>query len=526
MVEIVLFLDLHQPRRARKSFTRGKLVAERMEGLYFDDELNREILIRTAKKCYAPALKVLIENAREGGFKCALGASGIFLEQCERWDPDLLRLIQELLDTGACEMVAGTYYRSLASQISGNELREQIELHRKLIRELFRVEPSAVANTDFIYDNRIAKIFEGMGFKVALTEFPEAVMGWHSPCYLYKAEGAELALLMRNSRLSDDIGFRFTDRSWPEWPLTPEKYAGWLSLMEGDLVFLALDMATFGEHHPAGSGILDFLRHLPGEAAKHPGLEFATPTAAAGHFKAAGTADIRETISWADAEKDLSCWLANAMQQYSFQTLLFLEPLARLAGPKFMRVWRLFSMSDHYLYMSTKGGESGAFHGYLSSFSSPVEAFMAITNAMTDFKYKLYDALGERAVLYKMIRGELPSAHAFRFFSGFAAPLGLAARNLTELKDALETLGEDSLKFHLARGDLSRWVREVLGADSLSVELDRLRALAQTKDVRADAIRAVDRAIADAEGRMGRLGADTTPSHRGPTAGGLPSGVR
>ena len=38
-------------------------------------------------------------------------------------------------------------------------------------------------------------------------------------------------MLLKNYRLSDDIAFRFGNRGWPEWPLTAEKFAGFLSLL-------------------------------------------------------------------------------------------------------------------------------------------------------------------------------------------------------------------------------------------------------------------------------------------------------
>lgn len=37
-----------------------------------------------------------------------------------------------------------------------------------------------------------------------------------------------LKVLMRNFKLSDDISFRFSNRTWSEWPLTTEKFASWI----------------------------------------------------------------------------------------------------------------------------------------------------------------------------------------------------------------------------------------------------------------------------------------------------------
>jgi len=35
--------------------------------------------------------------------------------------------------------------------------------------------------------------------------------------------------LVCNYKLSDDIAFRFSNRSWNEWPLTADKYVKWLA---------------------------------------------------------------------------------------------------------------------------------------------------------------------------------------------------------------------------------------------------------------------------------------------------------
>jgi alpha-amylase len=500
LVEIVLFFELHQPRRFRRQFGRTlPLESEKLEDIYFDDELNREVFERVARKSYIPGLKNLIQGAKEGRFKCALGLSGIFLEQCTWWSPEVLELIRELVGTGACELTAQTYFHSLASMINAEEFREQVDAQRKVLKDLFNVSPSAVENTEFIYSNEIAKMFENMGFKVVLTEGVERILGWRSPNFLYKAKGANVSVLMRNYRLSDDIGFRFTSRDWSGWPLTAEKYSEWLSKINEELVFLALDFETFGEHHWTESGIHNFLRALPREVKKYKWLEFATPTEAAKKLKAADEVDVPEAISWADLERDTSAWLANEMQRHCFDVLRYIEPMAKSVGNKFLRTWRLFTTSDHYHYMSTKGGGAGAVHSYFSHYNSPIEGFLTFTWVLTDFRYRVYTAMGDKARYYRMLLGDLPESHAFHFYTGFARPLGLSVKNLNELREAAKNIDKKSLEFHIMRGDLSRWTREVLGCTGLPPALDRLREKPLHEDLREKILMEIDRSIKDAE---------------------------
>ena len=146
MAEIIFFFELHQPRRFRRSF--GKTLpfnSEKLEEVYFDDDLNREVFDRVARKCYVPALRTLVQNAKEGGFKCALGMSGLFLEQASWWNEEVLMLIHELMDTGNCELTAQTYYHSLAGLMNVQEFGEQVDEQRKILKDVFKATPTAVA---------------------------------------------------------------------------------------------------------------------------------------------------------------------------------------------------------------------------------------------------------------------------------------------------------------------------------------------------------------------------------------------
>lgn len=497
MKEIIFFFEMHQPRRIKRNFGRKYPYQGGVEDIYFDDDLNREILNRVARNCYIPGLENLLKSAEEDGFKCALGVSGVFLEQCSWWEPRVIELIKELVSSGKCELVAETYYHSLACVINFDEFKEQVNAHRRVIKELFGMEPSAAENTEFIYNNEIAKVFEEMGFKVVLTEGVERVLGWRSPNYVYRAKGTQLSILMRNYMLSDDIGFRFTCRDWNEWPLTAEKYAEWLHRTPGDLLLIAMDFETFGEHHWPDSGIHEFIRAIPKEVEKYGEMKFSTPSEAVSVLQPVDELDIPDMISWADLERDLSAWLGNDMQRHCFEVLKYLEPMAKSAGGRFLRAWRYFTTSDYYHYMSTKGGGAGAVHSYFSHFNSPIEAFLSLTWVLADFRYRLYEAMGDKATYYRMLFGDLPETHAFHFYLGFAEPLGVSVKNLTELREALDRIDERSLKFHIARGDLSRWVDEVLGCRALAQELLAVKHLPE--GWRDSVIKAVEGAISAAK---------------------------
>jgi hypothetical protein len=54
-----------------------------------------------ATKCYHPAIRLFEEFvAAEEQFKVTLGMSGTFLEQADRYNPDVIKALQRLFDAG------------------------------------------------------------------------------------------------------------------------------------------------------------------------------------------------------------------------------------------------------------------------------------------------------------------------------------------------------------------------------------------------------------------------------------------
>ncbi len=355
---------------------------------WFDWPLSREVIKRASKKCYIPANSILLEEmqrARDMGrsFRVSMSLSGILVEQLEMFMPEALESFRKLVKEGDVELLGQTYYHSLASLFSGpEEFKEQVRMHARLMRKVFGVRPEVFENTEFIYNDEIAEIVKGMGFKAILTEGAERILGWRSPTYLYSAPNG-LKLLMRHYRLSDDVGFRFSNRDWEHWPLTADKYAGWLSNLQGQFVLLAMDYETFGEHHWPESGIYEFLRHLPREVLSR-GLEFSYPSEVA-ELEPADVISIsrEDTLSWADLDKGIGAWAGNPMQRAALKEVEELGWFVK--GREAKRVWRLLQISDHFHYMFTGTGGPEEVHGYFSPFKNPLMAFINYMRALLAF---------------------------------------------------------------------------------------------------------------------------------------------
>ena len=257
--------------------------------------------------------------------------------------------------------------------------------------------PKAFRNTELIYSDAIGEMVYEMGFKTMLTEGARHVLAWKSPNYVYSgALAPKLNLLLKNSSLSDDIAFRFSDRSWNNWPLTGEKYLGWIkSAADNDeIVNLFMDYETFGEHQKAQSGIFEFMKFLPEVILNDGTFEFVTPSEATKKHKAIGTLDVPDPISWADEERDVTAWLGNELQNDAYGKLYGLtEKLSILNNEDLWADFGHLQESDHFYYMCTKFFSDGAVHKYFNPYDTPYEAFINYMNVLSDFILRVDDAI-------------------------------------------------------------------------------------------------------------------------------------
>jgi len=388
---ICLYFQVHQPDRLRqyRFFDIG------VDSHYFDDFANRTILRRVAEKCYLPMNELLLRLIKDNGkkFKVAFSVSGSALEQFEKFAPKVLESFQALAATGCVEFLGETYSHSLASLVSASEFKKQVKLHSDAIFKYFKKKPKAFRNTELIYSDEIGAMVASMGYQVMLTEGAKHVLGWKSPNFIYSnAINPKLSILLRNFVLSDDIAFRFSNRSWKNWPLDADKYASWLnnSISEGEIINLFMDYETFGEHQVAGTGIFDFMAALPKAVSASTDLEFVTPSEAAKKHKSVAPLNVPFPISWADEERDITAWLGNELQNEAFSKCYAIaDKVLASDDAKLMREYLKLQESDHFYYMCTKFFSDGAVHNYFNPYDTPYEAFINYMNVLSDFTIRV-----------------------------------------------------------------------------------------------------------------------------------------
>jgi len=397
MLNVVFYFQVHQPYRLRHV----NLLDIGNDLDLFDDKLNRLVMKKVAEKCYLPTNKLLLDLIRqhEGRFKIAYAITGTAIEQFKLYTPEVLDSFKELASTGCVEFIGETYYHSLAFLYDTNEFLDQVAMHRKLMQDEFGFYTTTFRNTELIYQDRLSDlVYEIEGFKTIITEGVDRILQWRSPLYAYKNYSKDLNLLLKYYKLSDDIAFRFSNRDWPEYPLTVGKFVNWIDHLTLDekknrnqFLNLFMDYETFGEHQWAETGIFDFMKHFPAEVLKRDNLGFANPneTTHLANYQQESLS-FTDAVSWADEQRDLSAWLENDMQKNAIETMYDLLYKVKLKGDeKLLRIARMLTTSDHFYYMCTKYFQDGDVHKYFSPYDSPDQAYIYYINALADLEERL-----------------------------------------------------------------------------------------------------------------------------------------
>lgn len=396
MKKVCFYFKIHQPFRLKRYrfFDIGN------DHYYYDDFADDEIISRVAAQSYLPMANTLLEmvNASNGNFKFSLSISGTAIEQLQLYVPEVIEVLKKLADSGCMEIMSGTYSHSLSSLEDTEEFIRDVKLHDQLIKRLFGLTPKVFANTELIYDDDIATIISLMGFKTAVTEGAKHILGWKSPNYVYNsASSPNLKLLFVNNKLTQDITRNFNNPEWHEYPLTADKYVGWLSSLpqEEQIVNLYMSMDTFGTFLPASCGIFDFLKALP-QFGKDMGVEFTTPSEAASKLKSVGEMVVVHPVSDIDEARDVSAWKGNDLQREALRKLYALAERVNLCSDRRIKQdWEYLQSSDHFFYMSTKKRADGASHAAFSPYDSPYAAFTNYMNVLADFTVRVENQFPE-----------------------------------------------------------------------------------------------------------------------------------
>ena len=334
-----------------------------------------------------PALNAIGDMIRDNGkaFKVAFSLSGVGIEQLEMHAPQVLEKLQELNNTGCVEFLAEPYSHGLSSLANEETFALDVKKQCQKIEEYFGKKPTVLRNSSLIYSDDIGGQVAAMGFKGMLTEGAKHVLGWKSPHYVYNCNIApNLKLLLRDVEFSDDISLRFNNADWEGYPLFADAYIDRIARLpeEEQIINIFMELSALGIAQPLSSNILDFLKALPA-CAKEKGITFSTPTEICMKVKSVSNLDVPDTLSWVDEERDVSCWLGNAMQREAFNKLYSVADRVRIANdPRINQDWDYLQASNNFRFMTTKPSNVGLDRGI---YSGPFDAFTNYMNILGDF---------------------------------------------------------------------------------------------------------------------------------------------
>lgn len=371
---MVVYTVIHQPRRLKlpaQPIPQGA-APDDIARCLFDERMNRRYFHKVARWCYYPATQMFLELVDQG-FKLNIGFSVSFLRQAEMWDAELLEKFKELVRHPNVELINVEPYHSFLFYLDIQAFIERMQWAAGYVRRLFglRKKPRVTDTTEMFMSNDIYYALNKAGFDGALMDGRAWVMGWRQPTHLYH-HGGQMQLLTRHYTLSDDVGYRFSNRSWSGWPLFGNTYSKWIRDTGGDFVFVGWDFETFGEHHSRDTGIFSFMRSLPTHL-KRDGITLLTASEAIERFRAQSYhLPLPEfPTTWA-GEGGVEFFLGNQAQQAVFKLMHHAYNKALITGKQELIDLAMWLSQSDNLHLIQWFGRSGS-EAEVSAYFTPRE---------------------------------------------------------------------------------------------------------------------------------------------------------
>ncbi len=368
---LVTYCVVHQPRRIKlpaQVIPPSTKPAE-MAPYLFDDEMNRRYFEKVARWCYYPACEMFLDMLDQG-FKLGLGFSVSILWQLREWDPALADRFRKLVGHANCELVGVEPYHSFAFALDIKLFQQEMLRGKTYAEEFFGKEIRVTDTTEMVMNNEIYYALLKDGYRGAMLDGRPWVLEWREPTHLYRHGERELALFCRHHDLSDDVGYRFSNRTWKGYPLRADAYAHHLRKAWGDFVFIGWDFETFGEHHNIDTGIFDFMRALPPYLAQE-GVECLLPSEALDRFANDSLPDLplpEFGTTWAGSG-GMEFFLGNPSQQAVFRLMHSILHKARLTeDPQLLdlALWLLQSDNLHLIQWAGRSGSEAEVSAYFT----------------------------------------------------------------------------------------------------------------------------------------------------------------
>lgn len=270
---------------------------------------DKEGFARENQEAYQPFLALLERNAQKWpDFKVSLVVSGAWLERAEKFDAELVTRLRKLVREKRVELVATTFYHSLANFFDPDEAEWQIKHDVKKVDDTLGKKPRVLALPELVYNDQIGRMAEQAGFAAMLAGGAPVALDWRSANHIYEAAGCEyLRLIFPNTRLSKMIAQgdqqllmekKVDDKEKPHEVLSAVKLRKMLDLecLRGGLVTLYFKTEIFATQRQ--KGVAKFFDDLISDWQENGGNRFVGVTEACVLETPTVEISVEQTVNW------------------------------------------------------------------------------------------------------------------------------------------------------------------------------------------------------------------------------------
>ena len=418
VADLAIYTVVHQPRRLKlpaQPIPRGASAADITRCL-FDESMNEHYFRKVARYSYYPAGRMFLDLVRQG-MRLSIGFSLSFVRQATMWDPDLLGLFRELVAEENVELIGVEPYHSFLFLLDMPAFMARMQQMVDELEEIFGKRPKITDTTEMCMSAPLYNALDTLGFRGAVLDGRPWVLGWRESTHLYhygddgpyalpietKRVNARAKpalpidperttspfLLTRHTELSDDVGYRFSNRSWSGFPLYADTYADWLAHTWGNLLFIGWDFETFGEHHRVDSGIFEFMHSLPAELARRKVTTYTASELIERHRERSYHLPLPiYPTTWAGSG-GMEFFLGNSAQQTILQLMGHVYGMAKLTdNPELIDLAIWLSQSDN-LHLIQWYGRTGS-EAEVSAYFTPQEWWALGANGVIHEQQQVY----------------------------------------------------------------------------------------------------------------------------------------
>ncbi|MCA9495608.1 MAG: hypothetical protein KC589_01590 [Nanoarchaeota archaeon] len=357
--------------------------------VYFDDNRNKEHIMKISKESIMPTNKVLLDLIKIYGekFKVNFSISGLAFEMFEKYAPEVIESFQKLAKTGCVEFISQTYYGTLDVSYSLKEFLFQFEKYNTFIEEKFGLKCNIFKNSEFNYTKEVLDFLSQHNFDGVLIK---SLSSHLKPSYKVKLNLRDFAFMEINSGICDEVQRRFADQTWDRWPYSAEKFAQDVSNFKlGNELNLFFDYEYFGYKNRDSSGIFDFLKYIPNELFKLENLDFNKVGEVFSSLEFSDDDGQNQFLSSSiDASEFYENYLGNKLQKHAISEFFDLENhVFKSENDDLINNWRKLSSCNHFYFMNTRIFSSR--NRYENPYHSPYDAYVYFMNILNDMIFKL-----------------------------------------------------------------------------------------------------------------------------------------